>query len=105
MLEGVPAHPVGEPVEQLDGGDEAEAEAESHEAAHLADELDPRHLGVAQELEDVRLLEVEGDERDVVLVRVVRLAEVRRSREDGGVLLRRKLDYSSIILKQEEMAL
>ncbi len=34
-----------QPVDDLDGGDEADADAEAEDAAHLREKVDDRHLG------------------------------------------------------------
>ena len=48
--------PDGKPVDDLDPGDEAEAEEEAEEAANLGDEVDGGHPEGALELENCRLL-------------------------------------------------
>ena len=48
--------PDGKPVDDLDPGDEAEAEEEAEEAANLGDEVDGGHPEGALELENGRLL-------------------------------------------------
>ena len=50
------AEPDGEPVDNLDAGDEAEAEEEAEEAADLRDEVYGGHPEGALELENCRLL-------------------------------------------------
>ena len=50
------AEPDGEPVDDLDTGDEAEAEEEAEEAADLRDEVYGGHPEGALELENCRLL-------------------------------------------------
>ena len=50
------AEPDGEPVDDLDAGDEAEAEEETEEAADLRDEVYGGHPEGALELENCRLL-------------------------------------------------
>ena len=50
------AEPDGEPVDDLDAGDEAEAEEEAEEAADLRDEVYGGHAEGALELENCRLL-------------------------------------------------
>ena len=50
------AEPDGEPVDDLDTGDEAESEEEAEEAADLRDEVYGGHAEGALELENCRLL-------------------------------------------------
>ena len=59
-MSGLAAQPLAEaecePVEQLEPGDEAEAEEEAEEAADLRDEVYGGHPEGALELENCRLL-------------------------------------------------
>ena len=94
----VPRHPVCRPVDHLDERQKTEAEAQSHETTDLGDEAGLRHPGFPAELEDRGLLEVEGDDGDVLFVGVVRLLHVVGDCEHGRISLLEGLGMSSPIV-------
>jgi len=63
--------------DQLEDGQDAGPDAETQEAAHLGEEVDPGHGGGGAELDHGRAPEVEQDGGHVVVVRVVLVVGLR----------------------------
>ena len=62
--------PETEP-DQLNEGDDADADAEAEETSDLRQEVNPGHCRLSSHLKDGRPLEVDVQEGDVFVVRVV----------------------------------